>query len=255
LPQTDKPIRLHLLGQTSIFVGDRPFKLGMPHKTLPLLGFAVVHRGGPIMRGRAAFRLWPDDGEEAALAKLRRSIYLLPRALPPAPKQQPWLLVDAAHFQWNPDAPAWVDVDAFERLAADPATFDAAAETYRGDLLSEIYDEWVIAERERLRIRYLRILEESLGRYRRARNFPAAIDFAQRVLAADSWREDIVRALMMLRYESGDRAGALAEFERFSLRLATDLHVAPMVETLALREAIANARSVDDVRRSGGMGA
>jgi DNA-binding SARP family transcriptional activator len=249
LPQTEKPIRLHLLGQTNIFVGDQPFKLGLPHKTLPLLGYTILHRAGPVLRGRAAFRLWPDDSEEEALGKLRRTIYLLTRALPPAPPEQPWLLVDTVRLQWNPGAPAWIDVDAFERLAADPATYEAAAETYGGDLLPEMYDEWVIAERERFRSRYFQVLMESIARYRQARNYPAAMDFAQRILAGDPWREDIVRSLMTLRYESGDRAGALADFERFSQRLKAELHVSPMAETLALREAIANARTLADLER------
>jgi predicted ATPase/DNA-binding SARP family transcriptional activator len=249
LPQTEKPIRLHLLGQTNIFVGDVPFRLAMPHKTLPLLGYAIVHRGGPILRGRAAFGLWPDDSEEEALGKLRRTIYLLSRALPPAPADQPWLIVDAARIQWNPDAPAWIDVDAFERLAADPRTYEAAAEAYGGDLLPEMYDDWVISERERLRSRYVQILMESIARHRSERNYHVAMDFAQRILASDPWREDILRSLMMLRYESGDRAGAIAEFERFSQRLKAELHVTPMLETLALREAIANARTLADLER------
>ena len=86
---TEKPIRLHLLGQPNIFVGGKPFRLGMPHKTLPLLGYVILHRGGPVLRGRAAFSLWPGESEEEALGKLRRTIYLLSRALPPPPPLQP----------------------------------------------------------------------------------------------------------------------------------------------------------------------
>ncbi len=39
--------------------------------------------------------------------------------------------------------------------------------------------------------------------------FPVAIETAHRVLAIDPWREDVVRRIIALRYEGGDRAGAL----------------------------------------------
>ncbi len=42
----------------------------------------------------------------------------------------------------------------------------------------------------------------------------------------------------MLRYESGDRAGALQEYEHFARRLHTDLQVTPMPETIACFEGI-----------------
>ena len=50
----------------------------------------------------------------------------------------------------------------------------------------------------------------------------------------DPWREDTLRALMVLRYESGDRAGALAEYERFARMLRAELDAEPMPETSAV---------------------
>ena len=47
---------------------------------------------------------------------------------------------------------------------------------------------------------------------------------------------------MAIRCESGDRAGALAECERFTKVLRLELNVQPMPETLMLREAISARR-------------
>ncbi len=47
-----------------------------------------------------------------------------------------------------------------------------------------------------------------------------------------------MRALMAIRYEAGDRAGALSCFERFATRLKAEMHVEPMAETFAVRDAI-----------------
>ena len=82
-----------------------------------------------------------------------------------------------------------------------------------------VYDDWIIAERERLRAQFLTALEKLLLRARSRREFAAAADCARRILENDPWREDILRQLMSIRYESGDRTGALHEFEGFAERL------------------------------------
>ncbi len=51
---------------------------------------------------------------------------------------------------------------------------------------------------------------------------------------------------MALRAESGDRAGALAQFERFAQTLRSELGVDPMPETMTVREAIARGDRVED---------
>ena len=82
------------------------------------------------------------------------------------------------------------------------------------------------------------MLNEMLERYRSNREVGAAIACAKRILATDPWREDTIRALLAIRYESGDTAGAIAEYEEFAKRLRDDLAIAPMPETVALRQAI-----------------
>jgi DNA-binding SARP family transcriptional activator len=58
----------------------------------------------------------------------------------------------------------------------------------------------------------------------------------------DFWL-DVVRQLMALRYEMGDRAGAIQEYHAFEHLLRQELGVAPMPETRALHEIVLrNAR-------------
>lgn len=71
------------------------------------------------------------------------------------------------------------------------------------------------------------------------RDFVEAIAIADRLLQTDEWREDAVRESMAARYESRDRPGALAAYERFAERLSVELGADPMAETTALRDAIA----------------
>ena len=51
-----------------------------------------------------------------------------------------------------------------------------------------------------------------------------------------------------MRYESGDRAGALSEYLAFAERLRTEMAADPMAETLAVVEVIAHGEALPDER-------
>ncbi|HKU82020.1 MAG TPA: AAA family ATPase, partial [Candidatus Tumulicola sp.] len=125
----------------------------------------------------------------------------------------------------------------FERAAADPAARRGAADLY-AELLPECADEWLIGPRERLREAYLSALWQIARDLRGRRDPLTAQRYLERMLAEDPWREDALRSLMAVRCEAGDRSSALALCARFEGRLAAEMHVALMPETLALRRAI-----------------
>ena len=237
-------LRVRLFGSGRLFDGDAEIKLPSRLWTLPLLSYVILHRGESVPRSRVAFALWPDEPEEEALQNLRRNLHRLLKALPAAPEANPWIASDAESIAWNESSDCELDVAEFERLRADPATVERATSLYSGDLLEDIYDDWVGAERERLRRLYLEDLTGLVlaGRSRRA--FADAASFARRLLDADPWREDIVRQIMSVRYEAGDAAGALGEFDRFARALRAEMNVAPMPETIALRETIVRGEPI-----------
>lgn len=227
-----------LFGQPRFAFNGASFKFTAPPKALPLLAYLLLHRAGPVSREKVAFTLWDDDSEEDARANLRRHLHHVQRAMPACPPETPWVLVDADSLQWNPAADAWIDVAEFERLSASPHERVAAVDLYTGDLLENLYDEWLFAPRDRLRNAYQSLLGDLLLESRGVRDFSRAATYAQRILVNDPWREDTVRQLMAIRYESGDRAGALAVYQQFDQRLREEMDVDPMPETSALRDAI-----------------
>ncbi len=230
-------LEVRLFGQADVRYAGEPVKFAKRSATLAMLALLVLKRGHEISRESLAFTLFPESDEAAALAELRRYLYLANKALPAGPGV-PWILSDAETVRWNEAAGAFVDVVEFERLSAEPATQPQAVELYTGDLLENVYDDWILTERERLRARYLAVLNDLLERYRAAREFAAAIACATRILTTDPRREDTLRSVVAMRYESGDTAGALAEYDRFAKRLRDELAIAPMPETLALRQSI-----------------
>jgi DNA-binding SARP family transcriptional activator len=231
-------IRIRLFGHVAVEVNREPFRLATPRKTLSILAYLLLNRDAPIARDFLAYVMWPDDEEEAARTKLRMNLYDLARVLPPELAGRA-LIVDGDSVRLRPDLRLWLDVEEFDRLANDPQGLEKAVGLYRGELLTAVYDEWVFPERERRRNAFLAALMQLVSQARRQRDFVRGIARAQQILAIDPWREDVVRQVMALRSESGDRAGALAEFERFTKLLRLELNVQPMPETLTLHEAIA----------------
>jgi predicted ATPase/DNA-binding SARP family transcriptional activator len=231
-------LRIHLFGRFRLFVGDEAWPFNAPPKTLPLLAYLLLNRTKRIPRQNLSFILWPDDTEDAARANLRRHLHSLRQALPQPPPNYPWLLSDAKTLAWNPEVDAWLDVDEFERLSDAPENQVRAVELYHGDLLNDLYDDWLIVERERLRERFFHCLTQLIHHHRARRDFPEAITYARRMLSHDPLHENVIRQLIALRYAIGDRAGALKEYERFLERLRVELGVNPMPETVALYETV-----------------
>src|ERR1022692_497827 len=234
----DAALKIHLLGQPRFVADGSPIKLAKRAATVPLAAYLLLHRAEPVSRNFLAFTLWAEESEETALAELRRYIYLLNKALGPNSSGQPWIVTEGETVRWNDAAPLWLDVAEFERLSAGAVTLSEAIALYAGDLVEDLYDDWLIAHRERLRSMYFADLGALIVQQRESRQFPSAIASATQLLASDPWREDVIRQLMACRYESGDAAGALAACDEFVKRLRRELAVEPMPETIAVRDAI-----------------
>jgi predicted ATPase/DNA-binding SARP family transcriptional activator len=230
-------LEIRLFGEPAFAFGGMPWPFGAPPRALPLLAFLILHAGEPVSRARLATLFWPDDDDEAARSNLRRHLHHIARRLPQL-RGATWLDNAGGSITWNLDAPATIDVLEFKRLVADPETLAQAVELYRGDFIEASHDEWLLAEQGRLRTAALAAMYELAVAARSRRNYAEAVAHCERILAFDEWREDALRTLMSVRYESGDRAAALAVYERFAMRLHAEMNVEPMPETTALRNLI-----------------
>jgi DNA-binding SARP family transcriptional activator/tetratricopeptide (TPR) repeat protein len=243
----DPPLELSLFGTLVARQDGRVLPLRLPQQAIRLFAFLLLHRDRPLAREHVAFTLWPDDDEADARANLRRKLHLIVRALPAG--SDPWILTTPTTIAWNATAPYRLDVAEFEDLSANAESLAAADTLYGGDLLVDLYDDWIARERDRLRAREVDNLLALITRHQQRREYGAAIRYGQRLRALDPWREDAVRSLIALRFESGDRPGALAEFERFRSVLADEVGVEPMPETvMAYERVLANADVAEAVR-------
>jgi DNA-binding SARP family transcriptional activator/predicted ATPase len=235
---------IRLFGHLEVALDGTPLRLTTPRRSLQVLAYLLLHRAVAVSREYLAFLLYPDDEESSARAKLRATLSELPKILPQPAER--YVSIEGDKIAWNPEADVWLDVDAFVDACSDKERLGEAIDLYRGDLLPEVYDEWLDAIRERHRNAYLRCLAERVSEARRAADFPLAIETARKVLAVDPWREDMVRRIIAIRYELGDRAGALSEYAGFAKRLRSEMGAEPMPETAALAERVARGQTAGE---------
>jgi DNA-binding SARP family transcriptional activator len=83
----------------------------------------------PLAREAVAFALWPDTDEKTARARLRWHLHTLQQSGLPTAGGMRWIISDKRTLQWSDEAPAAVDVIAFDRFSEDPADFAKAVFT------------------------------------------------------------------------------------------------------------------------------
>lgn len=207
------------------------FELRFPHRGLDwrqlrpraatMLRLLAVHAGQPVHRETIIGALWPDAPLAQATHNLQVAVSMLRRFLEPeSPRGEARIVTrhgDA--YALTPPPGSRVDVVGFAealRDARQARTVDAerlalqrALNTYQGDLLpGDGPAEWVVADRERLRVQAgnaagrLAELEFTRG------DIAAAVAAAQRSLEIDPFRDTSWRLLIEAYQMLGDAAAA-----------------------------------------------
>ena len=162
-------LHVQLLGDFRLAYDDDRIVTVNQARQQALIAYLLLHRGAPQSRQRVAFLFWPDTSEAQAQTNLRQLLHHLRRAWPAC---DDYIHVEPRTLAWQMSAPCHVDLVAFTQVVAEASaalhqgrtdaarTFCAqAVDLYRGELLPASYDEWLLAERERLRQAFLDTLE------------------------------------------------------------------------------------------------
>ncbi|HXU31475.1 MAG TPA: AAA family ATPase, partial [Thermoanaerobaculia bacterium] len=103
---------------------------------------------------------------------------------------------------------------------------------------SSSFEEWLIAEQERLREATVEALRALIESYRRRGEYRFGLHYARRLVALEPLAEEPRRNLMRFYAMTGRRSQALAEYEDLVALLDRELGVDPLVETRELYESI-----------------
>jgi DNA-binding SARP family transcriptional activator len=233
-------LQIHLLGPVRLSRDDVPIELPYRRPLALLVYLLLTHR--PQSRQHLTDLLF--DGPADPRAALRWNLSKLKKAL-----GTDYLLANRREIAFNFEADCWVDVLCFETLAVgeEVDSLRQAVELYQGDFLEGAYvrnapefEQWVLAQQARLRGLALAALQRLAVTYSAQGDagHSAALDYTNRLLALEPWREEAHRGLMLLLARGGQRRAALAQFEICRQVLAEELGVEPGPETVELYERI-----------------
>lgn len=219
-------------------------------KSQAMLAYLGVKPGQVVSRDKMAGLLWSSTATEQARQSLRQTLSSLRKELAQISPDRK-LLVEESDFLSLDAALVRVDAAEFERAAAgaDEAALKWAVELYRGDFMEgfeldeERFDQWVIAERDRLHRAALRVHAQLVELLWGTGDRDGAIATAQQSLRIDPLQESVHRTLMRLYMESGDLVNALQQYDHCARILKRELNVDPDADTRRLFQQIAQLRS------------
>ncbi len=250
-------IRLSLFGAPSLVVDGNPAETDT-RKAVALFAYLLL-TGETHTRDSLAALLWPEAGQSAARAALRRTLSTLKSALGDG-----HLAISRETIGLATPAEIWCDVLEFRETLRQTGThghsprdvcpaclplLEQAVALYRGDFMagftlrdSPNFDDWQLYHAESLRQEYAGALERLIQLYIQQGQFERAIIPARRWLALDELREEAHRQLMQLYAWSGQRSAALRQYQECERILDQELGVAPVKQTVQLYYAIKDNR-------------
>ncbi len=211
-----------------------------PYRTQSLLAALLIK---PQRRSREALLtlLFPDLPESKSRQRLSDLLWLLRKSLPGLP------IVSSAEEIALPLESRWLDVEQFlahiengqakNRLEA----CQLGLASYRGDLLPECLDDWLLIEREVLRMEYVELLRHTSQLLINQNLFAEALTHLQNLIQQDPLDEDALRLLIQSHAALGQRGAALAAFDRYTNLLRQELDLEPEEATRSLVKAIRDA--------------
>ena len=227
--------RISLLGPVSL-TGPKGVTLrrASQQRRIALLALVASSPGQSISRDRLIGYLWPDRDERTARHLLADSIYVLRQTL-----GERAIVASGETLLLSTDL-VWTDVAEFRRAIAEERWVDAL-QLYRGDFLDGFhvrnavdFDQWVLAERDRLRAMAARAASTLAVSLKEAGRTAEAASAAERALELAPGDETSFRSLVRLLIETDNHARAQSVARTFIEYLAGELGVAPSAETTRL---------------------
>jgi predicted ATPase/DNA-binding SARP family transcriptional activator/DNA-binding CsgD family transcriptional regulator len=256
-------VRVRLLGGFRVSVGSRTigedrWRLRKAAALVKLLALEPGHR---LHRRRVTDLLWTELDPRAAANNLHHVLHHARRTLKPtnASGASRHLLLRRGQVALCPEAPLWVDVEAFQeasgvaRRAREPAAYRAAIDLYAGELLPEDHHEgWAEGRREELRRTYLGLLVELAALHEEHAEYQLAIEALRTVVTQEPPQEEAHAALMRLYVLTGRPRDALRQYKRLEKALAGASGREPHQASRLLRDEIAAGRLPLSPVQSGG---
>jgi DNA-binding SARP family transcriptional activator len=218
--------QLRLSGDFELVVAGQ--KVALPHALERVLAYLALAEH-PVSRTRVAGTLWADVTERRAISNLRTVLWRMDRIDP--------MLV--ARIEGRLALGRYVDTDIKElgrsirRLIvrkddeADDEHIDLARLIHSDEILIDWDDDWLVADRERLRLLRLEALERAAESLLLHGELSQALEVAIAVTAAEPLRESARRLMAEIQIGQGNIAEVLRGYDDFRNLLRSELGLEP----------------------------
>ena len=240
--QNSPAIKLHILGSFELQAQGKVIHLPT-RKMEALLAYLVLHPGVQN-REKIASLFWGDSPEELARRSLRTALSAIRKEL-----GEEFVLTDRETIQLNPALPVWVDVREIEKEAKASLSSDHSISSgidihlYRGDLLHDFYDDWVLEEREHYRTLFINTLLQLAQSLKTNGEYGRAIEISTKIISIDPVSERAYQQLIFCYGALGDRTAALRAYEECAAQLHEKLGVSPSADTSALYDQVKSSNA------------
>ena len=218
-------------------------------KTSALFGYLAFHSERSHPREFLADMLWPEARGGASRNSLSQALTSLRHEIGRAGQEVSALLhADRATVQLHGNSDV-ADFEAALKLGASRderiSALTLATSIYRGELLPSHYDDWILAERGRLRDLFLKASHELVSLFCAAGQLPAAVSTAHRAVREDPLSEHATRDLMQAHLEAREPQLALRAYREIEIGLEREVGERPSSATRELARRIAALSSAE----------
>jgi len=240
-------LRIRLFGCPGVSLNGEPWARQATRNSERLLGFLALNGERTHPREKLATLLWKDVSLATARNALNTTVWRLRKSLEPNKADRGrFLKVDGAReIGLNFSDELWCDAHAFVTAldASEDTQLHDSVVALEGELLEGFYDDWIVAERERLNAARAQALQRLMSVATDSGSFDRALDYGRRVLERDPLRESVHRSMIWLYLQLGQRTQALRQYEACVAAIHRELGIQPMPETQALIAEIRNNAS------------
>ena len=243
-------IKVQLLGNFRIILNQQDISASFSDRVKLLFAYLLLNPESSISRKQLAFTFWPDTTESQARTNLRNLLHHLRHSLQ---KADEFFEFNTQNIRRRINASISLDVQDFKKSvsAAEICQSDQerisylqqAANHYRGGLLPDLYEDWLLKQREELHQLFINALFELGFLLEDDRQYPEAIQVMNRLIRSDPLNELAYQRSMRFHALNNDRTGALKVYHACSTMLRQELAVEPSQDTQAYYEQILQFRN------------
>jgi TolB-like protein/Tfp pilus assembly protein PilF len=239
-------IEIRLLGTPAVLCAGESLSPDS-RKSTALLAYLAMRADEPTSRDHLAGLLWGDSANDQARANLRQALTQLRRVFR-------GVGVDPLKTKGDQVTLSSEGLSIDAHLLATAETLPASGrprldkEFLEGFTVTEPeFEQWMTAQRERLRTRVIRLHELAADEAIEARRTDAAIDHLTSALSLDPLQEHLHRRVMQLFAAQGRADAAIGQYERCRAVLMQELGVGPEKETKDLFRQIQGRRDAGTI--------